>query len=686
MTKDSVLADITKIRNIGIIAHIDAGKTTTSERILFYTGKEHKMGEVDNGNTTMDFAEDERRRGITIKSAATNCVWRDQSINLIDTPGHVDFTAEVERSLRVLDGAIGVFCAVGGVEPQSETVWRQANRYKVPRLAFINKMDRVGADFDGVLAAMRQKLHATPVVLTMPWGSQNDLCGVIDIIRMKALQFDEESLGKNVIEQDIPTGLISQAKAYYHQLLDTLANFDDEIIEKFSSGTLRETDIKKSLRLATLQGKIHPTLAGASFRNKGVQNLLDAVVDYLPSPMDMPPITGFHPKTEKTVTCKVDDEKLCALAYKTTFDKHGDITYIRIYSGTLEEGGQIYNPVRQKAERINRLCYFHADHLINCERAGAGEIVGVVGLKYTITGDTLCHKSHPVILERMQFPETVISKAVEPKVTADKDRLLEALQIIAKDDPTFRSANDEETGQIIISGMGELHLEIIQGRIQRDHRVEVNVGKPRVSYRETITKAAEGESRMQKQFGGREHFAYLRVKVEPFAKTLEIVNVLSAEEVPKTYHEAILDGIKSAASNGDLAGYPLLNIKVTIVRGEAHPTASSEMAFNRVAFEAFKNALAKAGCVLLEPIMALQIQTPLSYVGDVINNLHARRAIIASMQLQGDLQLIGGKVPLAEMFGYSNTLRTLTQGRGGYNMEPLEYLAVPKEIQDKLVW
>lgn len=679
------MADLTKTRNIGIIAHIDAGKTTTSERILFYTGKEHKMGEVDDGTTTMDFTDEERRRGITIKSAATKCMWRDHTINLIDTPGHVDFTAEVERSLRVLDGAIGVFCAVGGVEPQSETVWRQANRYKVPRIAFVNKMDRIGANFDNVIASMQSKLHANPLVLTMPWGSQNEFCGVIDVVRMKALQFDEESLGKEVVEQEIPSGLLAQARSYYNQLLDTLANFDDEIIEKFSSGKLTETDIKQSLRRATLQGKIHPTLAGAAFRNKGVQCLLNAVLDYLPSPMDMPPVTGFHPKTEKPVTFRYDDENLCALAYKTTFDKHGDITYIRIYSGTLQEGAQLYNPVRQKTERVNRLCYFHANHLINCEQASAGEIVGVVGLKHTITGDTLCTKSHPVVLERMQFPETVISKAVEPKVTADKDRLLESLQIISKDDPTFRFSNDEETAQIIISGMGELHLEIIQGRIQKDHRIEVNVGKPRVSYRETITKAAEGESRMQKQFGGREHFAYLRVRVEPCPSPIEVVNNLSTEQVPKAFHEAIMDGIKSAATNGELAGYPLLKIRAVIIGGESHPTASSDMAFNRVAFEAFKNALNKAGCVLLEPIMALHIQTPLAYVGDVINNLHARRAIIENMQLQSDFQIIGGKVPLAEMFGYSNTLRTLTQGRGSYTMEPLEYLAVPKEIQDKLV-
>lgn len=681
-----MIDDINKIRNIGIIAHIDAGKTTTTERILYYTGKEHKIGEVDEGTTIMDWMEEERKRGITITSATTTCPWKDYSINIIDTPGHVDFTAEVERSLRVLDGAIGVFCGVGGVEPQSETVWKQANRYHVPRIAFINKMDRIGANFEGALNAIEKQLAANPVVIVMPWGSEGNLHGVIDIVRMKAVIFDEASLGRTMIDQEIPSEFLPQAKAYRDKLIDALATFDDEIIEKFSEGHLTEADIKKSLRKATLQESITPVLAGASVRNKGVQCLLDAVVDYLPSPKERPPMTGFHPKTEKSVAFHVDDENLCSLAFKTNFDSHGDITYVRIYSGVLEEGMQLYNSVRQKAERVNRLLYFHANHHLKCEKAGPGEIVGVVGLKYTITGDTLCSKSHPVILERMKFPDTVISKAIEPKVTADKDRLLSALNILCKDDPTFRYKNDEESGQIIISGMGELHLDIIHGYIQKQHRIDVNVGKPRVSYRETIHNPAQGDCRFQKQFAGKEHFAYLLVRVEPWkAKNLEIINQLSPGEVPKTFYPAIEEGITSAVTSGDLAGYPVINVRVTILKAESHPINSSEMAFNKAAFDATKNALQKGGSVLLEPVMHFQIQTPINYVGEVINSLNCRRAIVGDMELRNAIQLINGKVPLAEMFGYSNILRNVTQGRGNFNMEPLEYGVVPREIQAKLV-
>ncbi len=677
--------NIEKIRNIGIIAHIDAGKTTTSERILFYTEKEHKMGDVDDGTTVMDFMEEERNRGITITSAATTCHWKDYIINLIDTPGHVDFTAEVERSLRVLDGAVGVFCAVGGVEAQSETVWKQADRYHVPRIAFINKLDRIGANFDNVLQSMQKRLHVKPVVLSMPWGCESNFQGVIDILKDKAYTFTAESQGKEIIEHEVPEDLGKQRKSYYEDLVNSLADVDDSIIEKFSNDTLSIQDIKSSLRKATLAGKITPVFAGSSLKYKGVQLLLDAIVDYLPSPQDVESITGINVKTNKSIAIPSDDKSLTALAFKTAFDKHGELTYLRIYSGTIQEGMQVYNATRQKVERVNRLCYIHADQKINCGEAHTGEIIGVIGFKDVFTGDTICKKERPVILESMHFPQTVVDKSVEPKTMADKDSLVIALQVLSKDDPTFRFRIDEEHGQTIISGMGELHLDIICNRLQKEHKIRVNVGKPRVSYREAIQKEAEGEHLFQKEFGNKEHYAYIKVKVEPSTKTqVEIVNKLTKEQVPKIYHTAIEDGIKNATSSGDLAGYTLINLKVTVLEGRHNPN-STEEAFYAAAFAAVKDALSKAGYVLMEPIMRFQIQTPSNYLGDVISNITCRRGIIQEMQHQADFQMVTGKVPIAEMFGYADKIRALTQGRGSYSLEPSEYAVVPEEIQKKLI-
>jgi len=679
------MGDIEKIRNIGIIAHIDAGKTTTTERILYYTEKEHKMGNVDEGNTVMDYLEDERNRGITIVSAATTCIWNDYQINIIDTPGHVDFTVEVERSLRVLDGAIGIFCAVGGVEAQSETVWRQADKYHVPRIAFINKMDRTGASLTNVLDAIRTRLHANPVVLVMPWGKESDFQGIIDILKQKAYTYDTESLGKIITEYDIPTEYKEQAQQYKEQLIDTLAMYDEKIIEKYTEDALTEQDIKQSIRKATLANKITPVFTGASLRYKGVQPLLDAIIDYLPSPKDMPAIPAIQPNTGKTVHVKYNDDKLCAFVFKTTFDKHGELSYVRMYSGQLTEGMQVYNPTNKKTERVNRIWYMHANHRTKCETAEAGEIIGIVGLKEVMTGDTLCNKSHPIQLEKMEFPETVINKSIEPKTVADKDNLLDTLKIMAKDDPTFHYNYDEEHAQILISGMGELHLDIVCSRIQKEHNLKVNIGQPRVSYRETIIGTAEAEHLFQRQFGNKEHYAFVKVRVEPSdGKNLEIKNNLQKDQIPKQFIPSIEEGIKNAVTSGELGGYPLINIKVTILDAQDHVVNSTEEAFVAAAHHAVKEALEKAGYLLLEPIMKFQVQTPNTYMGDVISHIGSRRGEIQNVETHNDIQIISGKVPIAEMFGYADKLRSLTQGRGTYTMEPLEYAPVPEDIQKKV--
>lgn len=677
------MPDISKIRNIGIIAHIDAGKTTTTERIIFYTGKEHKIGEVHYGNTVMDHLPEEREKGITITSAATTCEWNDHSINIIDTPGHIDFTVEVERSLRVLDGAIGVFCAVGGVEPQSETVWRQANGYGTPRIAYINKMDRVGADFDRVVEMMQNRLQVTPVPISIPWGQESEFCGIVDVLTLKGYVFEGEH-GREVVEKELPASVYEQAQEYQENLIDCLANFDDEIIEKFSAGTLEVEDMKKSLRALTLDLSIVPVLSGSSLKNKGVQSLLDAVVDYLPSPLDAPPIEGVNPRTEKTTNYHPSSsEDLCALAFKTTFDKHGDLTFVRVYTGSLAEGAQVHNPVKGKMERVNRLWYMHANNRTKCEKVSAGEIVGIVGLKHTTTGDTLCVKKTPVVLEEMNFPETVISKAIEPKAAGDKDELLNALKILSKDDPTFSFKTDEESGQTIISGMGELHLDIVCSRILKEHKIAANVGKPRVSYKETIESNGQGSFTFEKQFGNRDHYAKVSVTAEP-AESFIVENKLEKGKISPNFYASIDEGIRSALTSGEISGYPVINVKITVVDAEEN-IHSSEAAFSAATFSAAKEALCQGGYTLLEPIMLLHVQTPLSYVGDVIASLGSKRAEISQMDVQGDFQVITAKVPIAEMFGFADVLRGLTQGRGNYSLEPLEYAPVPKEVREKLV-
>ncbi len=677
------MPQIDYIRNIGIIAHIDAGKTTTTERILFYTGKEHKMGEVHEGNTVMDSLQDERERGITINSAATTCEWKNYSINIIDTPGHVDFTAEVERSLRVLDGAVGIFCAVGGVEPQSETVWRQADRYQIPRIAYVNKMDRVGADFEGVIKEIRKNLKANPVPIVIPWGSENDFRGVIDVLSLKGLVFDEQSQGRDIIEEELSEDLMKKAKHYQEEVVNSLADFDDEVIEKFYSGTLEVEDLKRSLRQATLNLQVVPLLCGSSFKNKGVQKILDAVLDYLPSPLDAPKVDGTHPHNNSVISRHPEtDTSLCAYSFKTASDKHGDLTYVRIYTGELKEGMQVYNSNLNKMERVNRLWYMHADSREKCEIARAGEIVGVIGLRHTVTGNTLCTKKDPIVLEKMDFPESVISKAIEPKVTADKDKLISKLTLLSKDDPTFKYLYDEDSGQILISGMGELHLDVICSRLEKDHKVAANVGKPRVSYRETILSQAEDREVFDKQFGGRNHYASVMVKVEPCnKKNLTIENRVKDRNFQAIFLAAIKEGIEGALSCGDL-GYPVINVKVTILHVE-YTVDSSEAAFNAAASFATKRALEKASYVLLEPIMSLHVRTPISYVGDIIATLGSKRAEISEMDVVGETQVITAKAPIAEMFGFSDSLRSLTQGRGSYSMQPLKYSAVPKDVQDK---
>ncbi|BBM85578.1 elongation factor G [Candidatus Uabimicrobium amorphum] len=679
------MSEVKKIRNIGIIAHIDAGKTTTTERILFYTGKEHKMGEVHDGTATTDYMPEEREKGITITSAATTCEWNGHQINIIDTPGHVDFTAEVERSLRVLDGAIGVFCAVGGVEAQSETVWTQADRYKVPRIAYINKIDRVGADFYNVIDAICDKLGANAVPITIPHGVESNFQGVIDLIEMKYLTFCEENEGRDVTKSEIPEECLEEANEKREELINALADVDDSIIEKYMEETLVTEDVTSCLRKATLAQKVVPVLVGSSLKNKGVQTVLDATVHYLPSPLDVPPIEGIHPKTEKKEARHPSKDKdLCAFAFKTAFDKHGDLTYLRIYTGELSEGQQVYNANTGKTERVNRLWYMHADTREKCEKALPGEIIGAIGLKHTTTGNTLCKKNTPIELEKMDFPETVISKSIEPKATADKDRLLDVLKILSKDDPTFSYKSDEESGQIIMSGMGELHLEIICSRILNEHKIKANVGKPRVSYRETVASVAEAAFTFEKQFAGKNHFAYVKVKVESTEEeTVEIKSKVRKNSIPEEFYNAIEEGVFSAATSGDIGGYPIINLCVTI-EDVKHNVDSTDTAFNAAAFTAAKNAIQKAECVLLEPIMSLQIKTPVSYMGDVIAHLGAKRAEVGDMQVEGDSRIIMAQVPISEMFGYADTLRGLSQGRATYSMQPLKYAAVPKEIQEKM--
>jgi elongation factor G len=679
-----------KVRNIGIVAHIDAGKTTTTERILFYTGRIYKIGEVHEGAATMDWMEQERERGITITSAATYCKWRDCQFNIIDTPGHVDFTAEVERSLRVLDGAVVVFDSGNGVEPQSETVWRQADRYGVPRLVFGNKMDKIGADFYMLVGQVKDKLGANPLPIQIPIGQEDKFEGIIDLVEMKAHVWHGEELGAKFSTADIPAELQEQAKKYRDQMIEKLADHSEDIMNNFLEGKDCTVDqIKKAIRKVTLESKLVPVLCGTSFKNKGVQPLLDAVCDYLPSPLEKPAITGIHPDTNQEDSRTADEKApFSALAFKIQTDPYvGKVTYFRVYSGTLESGSYIYNTRKRNRERLSRILRMHANTREEVKSVRAGDIAAAVGLKNTTTGDTLCDEEHPIILESMNFPEPVISVAIEPKSKADEEKLGVALGRLAEEDPTFRVRTDEETSQTIISGMGELHLEIIVDRMKREFNVQANIGRPQVAYRETIKKKVEVEGKYIRQTGGRGQYGHVFLELEPqeAGKGFEFVNKIVGGVIPREYIPAVEKGIREALSVGALAGYPLVDLKATLVDGSYHEVDSSEMAFKIAASMALKDGAKKASPVILEPVMKIEIIVPEDYMGDCIGDLNARRGKISNMESRNKLQYIHGTVPLAEMFGYSTTLRSLTQGRGNYNMEPSHYEEVPRQIADKIL-
>lgn len=681
---------IDKLRNIGIMAHIDAGKTTTTERILFYTGKVHRMGEVHDGSATMDFMEQERERGITITSAATTCEWKGHRINIIDTPGHVDFTVEVERSLRVLDGAIALFCAVGGVEPQSETVWRQADKFNVPRIAFVNKMDRVGADFFNVIQMMKDRLNANAVPIQIPIGEGDLFTGVIDLIGMKAIMYTEDPLGTTFSIYDIPQDLMEYARRHRTKMLESVSEIDDTLLQKYLDGQeISEEEIKKVLRQATIQVKIIPVLCGSAFKNKGIQLLLDAVVDYLPSPIDLPDIIGHHPHLNDLVNRKPSEkEKFTALAFKIMSDPYvGRLTFFRVYSGQAKAGSYVYNSNKDKKERLGRILQMHANHRTDIEEVYAGDIAAAVGLKFTKTGDTLCDESDPIILEKMEFPEPVIQIAIEPKTKADQDKLSEALSKLADEDPTFRVSINEETGQTLIAGMGELHLEIIVDRMKREFKVEANVGKPQVAYRETITKKVQAEGKFIKQTGGRGKYGHVWIEVEPNekGKGYEFINKIVGGVIPKEYIPAVSAGIEDAMKNGVLAGYPVVDVKVTLFDGSYHDVDSDEISFRVTGSIAFKEAAKKANPILLEPFMEVEVVTPEEYLGDVMGDLNSRRGKIEGFTARKDAQVIRALVPLAEMFGYATILRSMTQGRALYTMQFSHYQEVPKTIADQII-
>ena len=679
-----------KCRNIGIMAHIDAGKTTTTERILFYTGVTYKIGEVHDGTATMDWMEQEKERGITITSAATTCTWKDHRVNIIDTPGHVDFTIEVERSLRVLDGAVAVFCSVGGVEPQSETVWRQADKYKVPRIAFINKMDRIGADFKRGVQMMIDRLAANPIPIQLPIGIEDTFKGVIDLIRMKSLTYVDESMGADYVLGDIPADMMDEALAYREKLISAITDYDDDMTEKYLEGKeITEEEIKRALRKATIEIKVIPVLCGSSFKNKGVQPLLDAVIDFLPSPLDIKKVVGINPNTGAEDVRKADDgDPLSALAFKIMTDPFvGQLAFVRVYSGCLNAGSYVYNSTKDKKERIGRLLKMHANKREDIKELYAGDIGAVVGLKDTFTGDTLCDESKPIILEVMVFPEPVISIAIEPKTKADQERLGVSLNKLASEDPSFRVKTDEETGQTIISGMGELHLEIIVDRLLREFKVEANVGKPQVAYREAITKKVEVEGKYIKQSGGRGQYGHIWLELEPLepGKGFEFVNKIVGGAVPKEYVSAVEKGVKEAMENGVMAGYPLVDLKATAFDGSYHDVDSSEMAFKIAGSMALKEGTMKASPVLLEPIMAVEAVTPDDFMGDVIGDLNSRRGRIMGMTSRAGAQVVEAQVPLAQMFGYATDLRSMTQGRATYSMEFIHYEQVPKNVAEEIV-
>jgi elongation factor G len=678
-------------RNIGISAHIDAGKTTTTERILFYTGRLHRMGEVHEGAATMDWMDQEKERGITITSAATTCYWDDHRINIIDTPGHVDFTVEVERSLRVLDGAIALFCAVGGVEPQSETVWRQMNKYNVPRIAFINKMDRTGADFENVLEMMEDRLNANPIPLQIPIGAGDMFKGVIDLIENQAIIWDDESQGMKWDEIEIPEDMQDEAHSWRVRMLEAVAEYDDELLMKYLEGDeIEPGEIEDVVRKATLARDITPILAGSALKNKGVQRLLDAVVKYLPSPLDVPPVTGHHPRDEEEeiVRRPDEDEPFSAVAFKIATDEYvGKLTFIRVYSGTLEAGSKVYCPGRDEMERVGRLMFMHSDSREDVDMVRAGDIAAVVGPKNLKTGDTLCDPDDPVVLESMDFPEPVIRIAIEPKTKADRDKLTNGLVKLAEEDPTFNVSTDEETGQTIIAGMGELHLEIIVDRLKREFNVEANVGKPQVAYREAITRTYDEHYVLKKQTGGRGQFAEVYMEVGPNEEGtgLEFENEIRGGAIPKEFIPSVRKGIESAMEDGPLAGYPMEGVKVRLYDGEHHEVDSDQNSFEIAGRLGFREAARRADPVLMEPIMSVEVITPDEYMGEVIGDLNSRRGQIGKMGQRNEAQVVNATVPLSEMFGYSTDLRSNTQGRAIYTMQFETYKPVPDEIAKEII-
>ena len=678
------------IRNIGIMAHIDAGKTTTTERILYYTGRTHRMGEVDAGSTEMDWMEQEKERGITITAASTTCFWRDHQINIIDTPGHVDFTVEVERSLRVLDGAVIVFDAVSGVEPQSETVWRQADKYHVPRVAFINKMDRVGADFFMSLTSIAERLGALPVPLQLPLGQEADFAGIIDLIRMQAVVWEEETLGARIQMQEIPAALTDRALQYREKLLEAVAEQDESLLKKYvDGGQISEEEIRAAIRKATLALKVTPVLCGAAFRNKGVQPLLDAVVDFLPSPADLPPVTGVNPKTGKEERrAPLDTEAVAALAFKIMSDPYvGQLCFFRVYSGTIESGSYVHNPTRDTRERIGRLLRMHANKREEVKSVQAGNIAAAVGLKHTRTGDTLCDEAHPILLEAIEFPAPVLSVAIEPKTKEGADRLSTALQALANEDPTFLMRVDEETGQTIISGMGELHLEIIVDRLLREFRVEANVGRPQVAYRETITRPVEVDKKFIRQTGGRGQYGHVVMQVDPLkpGEGLQFEGKIAGGVIPREFIPAVEKGVREAAGSGVLAGYPVVDVKVKLVDGSYHEVDSSDMAFKIAGSMAFKEAVRQGDPILLEPIMQVDVVAPEEYLGEVIGDLNARRGRVVGVEMRPAAHVVRAEAPLATMFGYATDLRSATQGRATYTMQFARYEPLPASLAEEII-
>lgn len=700
--------DLTKYRNIGIAAHIDAGKTTVSERILFYTGKTHKIGEVHTGTAVMDHLQEEQERGITITSAATTCPWflhgagnirqteDNYTINLIDTPGHVDFTVEVERSLRVLDGAVAVFDGREGVEAQSETVWRQATKYNVPRLCLINKMDKIGADFDFCVGTIRDRLGANPVPIQIPIGAADTFSGVVDLIEMKAYKWDEESKGAIWEEFEIPADLLAKAEQARAYMIEKAAECDDELMEKYlSEAPISNEEIKRALRKGTIKIQINPVLCGSALKYKGIQLLLNAVVFFLPSPLDKPPLTGYDPRKKEIELVRKPDinEPFCGIVFKIVSEQHGDLSYLRVYSGKLESGARIINSTRDKKENASRIMEMHANNRFQRDYAEAGDIVGINGFKYSLTGDTVCDPDHPILLEKMEFPEPVISMSIEPKTANDKNKLGEALTTLRREDPTFRSNFDQETGQTIIHGMGELHLEIIANKLKRDMKVDVVVGKPKVAYKETITQKSEAQGKHVKQSGGRGQYGDCWIRIEPYTPvedddsedTILFENEVVGGTIPKEYIPSVEYGVRQAAKTGILGGYPLLNVKVELFDGSYHDVDSSQIAFEQAGILAMQSAVKKAKPCLLEPIMKLQVLTPIEFAGPVQGDISSRRAMIENTEQRGNMQVIDATVPLASMFGYSTILRSLTQGRATYTMEPHSYAQVPANVQMEIL-